>query len=134
MKLQILLSVFLLLGFASCDLGLPTGGSDPSDPLPATEIIDVLVNPNPVRVGEITRITAIVKDSLRADLIYEWAVRGAGVIVGTDGRNVVNTDSNSIDVLASDNIGEYIGRLDVIDEGRDEGMVSFGFTIVVSSD
>ncbi len=126
----IFLSVCFLI--AACD-SLPGLDSDPSDPPPVTEIIAVKVEPNPVVVGDTTKLTAIIKDSLRTDLGYLWSVRGTGIILGTD-SNIVNGDEASVFVVAGSNPGEYICKLEVSDDQGAEGIVSTGFTISVVSE
>lgn len=103
---------------------------DGSEPLPATEIINVFVDPNPVVVGETALLTVVVKDSLRTDLVYGWSLRGAGLILGTD-DNITQSDSNSIFMVGGAQVGVYQSRVEVSASG--EGFDAQFFEVEVVS-
>jgi len=52
---------------AACD-GFQTGKEDP----PATTIITAFANPDTVAVGEQTKLTVIIRDSLKTGFRYDW--------------------------------------------------------------
>jgi hypothetical protein len=54
--------------FTGCDF--PTGGEHP--PVYQTKILDVLVEPNPVAIGDTALFTVIIRDSLDTSFRFTW--------------------------------------------------------------
>lgn len=73
------LAAVLLL--AGCDIG---GGGDEYFP-PATEILRVEVEPNPVAAGDIAVFTCFIEDSLESGFRFQWFLQGIeGAVTDTN--------------------------------------------------
>ena len=75
---MLLFAAALLTILTACDI--PMGG-DEYDP-PATEIVDVRVEPNPIAVGDTATFTCVVERNV-AGLDFAWNPLGIGNIVHT---------------------------------------------------
>jgi len=68
-----LLAFFLFLG--ACDISYGGGEHDDRRPL-QTRILEVLIEPDPIKVGETATFTAIIEDSLDTRFQYTWHIVG----------------------------------------------------------
>ncbi len=76
---------------------LPYGDSEPPEEIPPqTEILAVKVDPNPVALGDTTRVTVVIRDSLDTRFRYTWATAPGFQVVGAPQRQSQITDTNRV--------------------------------------
>jgi hypothetical protein len=107
-----------------CEFG--TGQPDP----PATEILRVEVEPNPVAVGDTAVFTCVVKDSMDPDLQYQWELEDGPIPYPT-------TDTNQYRWEVPSDTGSYthlveVNRPEVDDPGAAFTPVSKSFEVTVA--
>ena len=86
----------------SCDLGFLGSKGDP----PATEILRVEVEPNPVAVGDTAIFTCVVTDSTDSDLQYQWELEEGPI-------PYPETDTNQYRWESPSDTGRYIHQVEV---------------------
>tara|TARA_R110002124_G_scaffold149259_4_gene315344 strand:- start:12652 stop:12978 length:327 start_codon:yes stop_codon:yes gene_type:complete len=83
------LAIFMLLLLSGCSWVI----SDDDPPVEfVTEILEVKISPNPVKLGEMVTFTCIVKDSTNANLEFIWFLSGY--------QNSIRTRDNHITIEA----------------------------------
>jgi hypothetical protein len=104
-----------------CEFG--TGQPDP----PATEILRVEVEPNPVAVGDTAVFTCVIEDSLESGLIFKWNFQGLGPII--------TTDTNQVRWTAPQDSGVYVHQVEVSrrESGFEPVQQPFDVTVVESN-
>jgi hypothetical protein len=91
-------TAFLLGG---CDF---SRGGDEYFP-PATEILRVEVEPNPVAAGDTAIFTCVIEDSLESGIMFKWNFQGLGPII--------TTDTNQVRWTAPQDSGVYSHQIEV---------------------
>lgn len=107
-------AAFLLAG---CDGGT---GEFP----PATEILRVEVEPNPVAVGDTAVFTCVIEDSLESGLVFKWNFQGLGPII--------TTDTNQVQWTAPQDSGVYVHQVEVSrrESGFEPAQKPFEVTVI----
>ena len=101
-----IVGLLTLLYFSGCEL--PLGDDNEMDVAPQpTEILEVIVDPNPARVGSTVKIHCVIKDSPELGFTYTWYLQERR---GT-ATNAVETDSCEIEWSAPMQPGELIHTL-----------------------
>ena len=109
------LAIFMLLLLSGCSWVI----SDDDPPVEfVTEILEVKVSPNPVKLGEMVTFTCVVKDSTDPNLEFNWAVSGY--------QGVMKTLENTITVEAR-TLGANGGSIVIFDTDGDDNSVTTTF-------
>lgn len=74
-------------------------------PDPVTEIVNVIVEPNPVVVGDTTIFTCVIRDSIKAEVVYDWNLHGKD--------DIVHTNVNHVQWVAPFDTGKYRHAVEV---------------------
>lgn len=115
-SMKSLLLFCALIFLSGCDAWTDTG----QDP-PATQILDIRVDPNPVVIDEKAILTVISQDSTNAGLNYEWHLP----------TGFVDTNAPQYIWTASVEPGEYAVSVEVTREGSfNEVQKAFTITVV----
>jgi len=76
---------------------------------PATEILRVEVEPNPVAAGDTAVFTCVIRDSLESGFTFTWVLKNHNGYVTT----VTTTDTNQYRWEAPSDTGRYAHEVDV---------------------
>ncbi len=96
---RICFAVGLLL-FAGCELPF-SDSAPPKEIPPQTEILRIDVDPNPVALGDTTRVTVVIRDSLDTRFKYSWSPAPCFSVVGAPIPPVTDTNSVLLAVITS---------------------------------
>ena len=107
-----------LLFCAGCDGLFPSGKEDP----PATNILGLRVEPDPVPVGATATLTVVHSDSTASGLSYYWELPGS--------NNNVRTNAPQVQWSTPAEPGQYRLAVDIDREGNYDN-VSRAFNIPV---
>lgn len=116
--------VMLGLMLASCDGIIEPGGPPPPENESQTDIIDVLVEPNPVTVGDTAIFTCIIEDSLDESFEFRWTLN-----LAPD----KTTPTNQVVWVAPDKAGTYSHRVTADNGDENARAPNKGFAIIVTA-
>ncbi|MEP1307409.1 MAG: hypothetical protein ABJK11_09335 [Balneola sp.] len=109
------LAFLLLLLFTNCSWVI----NEEEPPIEfVTEILEVKVSPNPVKLGDMVTFTCLIKDSTDPNLEFAWAISGY--------QGVTRTVENTITVKAI-TLGKNSNIVRVVDTTGVKTSVSFDF-------
>jgi len=92
-----ILLVLCGLIFTGMGCELPYGDSEPPEEIPPqTEILRIDVDPNPVALGDTTRVTVVIRDSLDTRFRYTWHPGPWFRVVGAPLGQPPVTDTNRV--------------------------------------
>lgn len=116
-KLKYCFVLALLALLPGCDLEL-AGGTNPGDDQPEfqTEILAVLVEPDPVVAGDTATFTCIIRDSLDTGFRFRWFLEGSSPVTTNTNQlhwkaPVEPGDYNHIVEARKDGPGDWPSRL-----------------------
>jgi len=89
---------------------------------PATEILRVEVEPNPVAVGDTAVLTCVIEDSLESGFIFVWMV---------DLRDTDTTTANQYKWTAPPDTGTYVSQVRVNKPNAEVSSVQKSFEVKV---
>jgi len=118
--LRPLLAAVLTTAFLLAGCGMGGTGEFP----PATEILRVEVEPNPVAAGDTAVFTCVIEDSLKSEFTFRWNL--------INQTGITTTDTNQYRWEAPSDTGRYHHQVEVDKPGADVTSVQKPFEVTVT--